>query len=224
MRTRLVAVFVGMLALGAPLVVQSLPSAHASGPAATSGNLEFMVRGDLSPFPGTLQSTSFNGTGSGGGTINGVGSDGGVYHADVTVLAMNVYGDAQYNEPIWPVCPVIGSAVPLTGSVTMNSQPGSISGVIYRAGDFLLGSVTSISTTFTFQYNRVGLNATLVILSGSLTVNYAIPGHGTGFITSSYVGAGTGAFQADPVQAEQDCRAGNGDLPYTLTGDVAVSG
>lgn len=226
MRKRYVSVVVGLAAL-LPLVVSSATPAHAVDTNVMTGNLEFMVNGTLSPFPGTLRSTSFNGTGSGAGTINGIGSDGGVYHADVTVLAMNVYGDAIYNEPIWPICPLVGSAFPMNGVITMHSQPGSISGIAYRAGDALTGSVTGISTTFVFQYNRVGANATIAILSASVTAYMAIPGHGTPSITADYVGGGTGAFIADPVEAEQLCRGAagtDGALDYTLVGDVTVGG
>jgi hypothetical protein len=224
MRTRLIALLAAVLALVGTLGPDTAAPARALTPNPGGGSLQFWVNGTLSPFPGTLQTTTFSGTGSGTGTVTGIGSDGGVYTADVTILAMGVSGSAQYNEPIWPVCPITGSAVPLTGSITMNSQPGSISGVVYRAGDALTGSVVSLSTTFTFQYNRVGATASLVVTRGRTTATVAIPGHGTPTVSMTYNGAGAGAFVADPVAAEQECRLGPGSLPYQLIGDAVVAG
>lgn len=227
MRTRLIALFVAVLTLAAPLGLEALPSAKAVTPAGGTGNLQFWVSGTLSPFPGTQQPTNFNGTGSGAGTVSGIGSDGGVYHADVTVLAMGVSGSANYNEPPWPVCPLTGSAIPLNGTVTMTAQPGSISGVVYRAGDFLTGSVIGLTTTFNFAYNRVGTTTTLVITGGRTTATLSIPGHGFPTITMTYNGAGTAQFVADPVAAEEQCRQSNGtngSLAYQLIGDAAIAG
>jgi hypothetical protein len=188
-----------------------------------SAMLQFQVAGTLSPFPGTLQTTTFSGTGTGAGTATGLGSDGGDYHADFTVTAMSVSGSATYNEPVWPVCPASGSAVPMNGHVSVTAQPGSVSGVVYGATGAAVGSVTGLTTTFSFAYNREAATATLVITGGTAYLSYASGGR-AGTLRTTYAGAGAAAFEADAAAAENDCQGGSGSLPYTLTGVATVGG
>lgn len=188
-----------------------------------SASLEFSVGGTLDPFPGTQQPTNFTGTGTGAGTATGLGSDGGDYHADFVINSMAITGSAQYNEPAWPICPLTGSAIPLTGQISGTAPSGSVTGVIYGANGSAVGSVTSLTTTFAFAYNRVGATATLVITGGWSYIGYSAGGR-TGVLTTSYVGSGAAAFVADPNAAESACRAGSGSLPYTLTGTATVAG
>lgn len=191
--------------------------------AAGTGNVEFQVNGELDPFPAQSGRAYFGGQGT--GTGHAVGTSGwDTYDASFTILAMPVSGWADYSEPAVPLCPLIGSATPLSGWISMGGPSlSSVTGVVYRAGATHTGTVTGLSVFFWFSYQRVGATASLVV-NGSATVHFYYPGAGYGSFTTSFTGAGGGAFQVDPVLAALYCATGPGRLPFTFTGDVAVAG
>jgi hypothetical protein len=201
------------------------PPAPAEATSAGTSNVEFQVNGSLYPFPSTNGTTTFNGQGTGAGRATGM-SGGVVHDATFTILAMPVSGSANYSGPAWPVCPLIGSATPDTGSISMGAANlTSVTGVVYRQGATHSGTVTGVTTSFNFSYQRVGANATLVLTDGLARVYFYYPGFGSGSFEMPFSGAGTGVFQVDPVQAEVNCRNGGGPaIPFTFTGDAVVVG
>lgn len=214
--------FTIILALSSLVSLIQLPAPAA---AAAAANLEFQVNGSLSPFPSPNGNTSFSGQGTGAGEASG--TYGGVLHeATFTILAMPVSGSANYSELIWPVCPLVASATPTNGTISMGaSSLSSVTGVVYRAGATHSGTVTGVTVSFKFSYQRVGANTTLLLTEGVSYVHFYYPGYGYGSFRSDFSGAGTGVFQVDPVQAEMNCKNGGGPaLAFTLTGDAVVAG
>jgi hypothetical protein len=202
-----------------PFTVFAIGHAHATG----AGSAEFEVNGTISAFPAPSGSAPFSGQGTGIGHLTGT-SGGSTYEAAFTVLTMPVSGAASTSEPGFPLCGVIGSAA-ASSWITMGapSLPG-VTGLVYRAGATLTGTVTGLVLSFTFTYERVGVTAALVV-SGSATVYYFIPDTGSGSFTSTFTGAGAGAFHIDAVQAASYCvNRTSGPLSFNLTGDVTLAG
>jgi hypothetical protein len=216
MRAKMAVLGVALAGLG--LGVIPAQSAGATG----ADNVEFRVSGTLPTFPceAGCQAT-FGGTGTGAGSVmfnlNGVD-----YNASYTILAGDVTGSADYSEPGFPFCPLVGSAAsPTTGSVTLS---GGATGTVYGISPVISGgSVYGASTTLSFSYVRVGATPVIQITGGSTTIDFFIPGVGTKSVTKSLVaGAGTGAFELDPAAAAARCQ-NPGPLAFDITGDAAVA-
>jgi hypothetical protein len=212
MRWRILVALAGILTV-------SMPISHAS--ATGVGELDFAVDGDLGTFPcpGGCY-TPFSGTGTGSGQAEATIA-GNTYEAVFTILAGTVTGSANYAEPGFPFCPLIGSATnPSTGTVTLS---GGSTGVIYRSSSpTFTGTVTGVSVTLGYTYQRVAAAAAIVLTGGSVTVNYFFPGSGSGSFTDPIVaGGGGGVFQVDPVEAEALC-TNPGTLHFTLDGEAVV--
>lgn len=226
MRARLrgVALLTALLVLPFGLAGES--PARASG----TGNFEFQVSGTLPSFPTNHAYASFAGSATGNATVSAlVGTT--AYTANLTMTAAPVSGSVEYAVAYKPYCFVLTQAspnptYPWYGQVTMSASSPTVTGQVYRSGDTLMGVVTSTSTTFSFTYQRVGATAALVLQGGRITVNYFIPGRGTGSFSSTFAGAGSAVVSfTDPVQAANNCLNGGGPgVGFSLTGDVTVAG
>lgn len=219
MRLR-IAVFMVAVA-GLPFGLLPVDPAAATG--AGAANVEFTVSGVLPTFPCERQcSTSFAGTGSGGGhatVLNGST----VYDATFTVLNGNVSGGATYTEPGIPFCPALGSAsAPTVGQVTMTEGSGVATGVVYRSSSpSLFGTVTDVTFALSFNYIRVGATPVITITGGHVLVHYFFPDTGAGsFVSPVVVGVGTGAFVVLDQGVVLNCLLGAGRVSYTVAGDV----
>lgn len=205
----------------ASLTVSAVPS-DAETPDGGVGNVEFEVSGQLEEFPcpeGCL--TTFDGTGDGAGNVPAM-IDGVAHNATFTIVRGTVTGSAEYSEPGFPFCPVVGSAAsPTTGSVTLS---GGATGVVFRTDPLLpIGTVFAATTTLDFTYTRVGATPAIEITGGSTTVEYFIPGSGPDSFTQELVaGAGGGVFEVDPVDAVLLCQ-NPGPLDFTVVGDAVVA-
>jgi len=208
------------LALAAGLTVVALPTGRAS--AMGGGNVEFSVSGTLPKFPcPTGCSATFSGSGTGAGETEAVVGDN-TYLATYTIEAAQVTGTANYTEPGTPFCPLVGSAAsPSTGSVTLSF--GVTNGIVSRTGTpTFTGTVTGVSVTLSYTYERAGATAVLTITGGSMTVGYYFPDTGAGTFTQALEdGAGGGLFNVDPVQAASLCQ-NPGPLSFSLDGDAVV--
>lgn len=206
----------------------------AAGPAAAHGGegLNFSVSGQLPQFPCPEGcEASFSGSGRGGGSVaTRIGGDPSVATFDLHGGTIN--GLADYSEPGFPFCPLMGSAVsPSTGSVEWTAKSA---GVVVRENTFApLGRVTNVSITLDFSYQRFGATALIEITGGSMTVEYvfAAPSHqfsGVGlnfsgsFTEAIEAGAGGGAFRVDPLQAVSNCQS-PGELDFEIKGLASIA-
>src|SRR5258707_15750696 len=107
------------LAAMAGVALTILPTGRAS--ATGVGNVEFSVTGQLGTFPCPMGcSTSFTGTGSGGGQTEATIA-GNTYDATYTIIGGSVSGTASHTEPGAPFCPLVGSpSNPTQGTVTLS--------------------------------------------------------------------------------------------------------
>lgn len=205
----------------ASLTVSATPGGTDT-PGGGVGNVEFEVSGELPEFPcpdGCL--TTFEGIGDGAGNLP-VMIDGVPHNATFTIVRGTVTGSADYVEPGFPFCPLVGSASsPTTGSVTLS---GGATGLIFRTDPLLpIGTVFAATTTLGFTYTRVGATPAIEITGGSTTVDFYIPGSGPGSFTQELAaGAGGGVFEVDPVDAALLCQ-NPGPLEFTVAGDAFVA-
>lgn len=210
-----------LFALMAGVAMTIMPTGRVA--AAGGGDIEFSVTGQLGTFPCPLGcTTSFTGSGSGGGqTETTIGGD--TYDATYTIEGGAVTGTASYTEPAAPFCPLVGSASnPAQGTVTLS---GGATGIIYKTSTpTFSGTVTGVSFTLSYTYERVGFTAEITVTGGSVMVSYFFPGTGSGSFTQPLeAGAGGGLFQVEAGAALADC-SNPGPLNFTLSGDaVAVA-
>lgn len=208
-----------VMALGLSLgTVAAQPAANATG----VSNVQFKVGGTLPTFPCEAGCpTNFAGSGTGGGSVT-FDLGGVTYNATYTILAGDVTGSADYTEPGFPFCPLVGAAAsPTTGSVTLQ---GGATGTVFRTSPLIPGgTVFGASTTLDFSYQRVGTTAAIQIIGGSTTINFFVPGVGTKSITKSLLaGGGTGVFEVDPAAAAARCQS-PGSIDFDITGDAVVA-
>ena len=185
---------------------------------ATAGmDVQFQATGTLPTFPCPAGgcSTTFSGTGSGAGTAH---ADGGSteYQATFALPSGSVSGTAAYTEPAEPLCPTIGAAA---GTVTLT---GSATGVVVKTtSPTTTGSVTSVTFTLNYTYERFGPATAVTITGGTARINFTIPGAGSDYFVSEVTGRGAGAFRVAPEQAISKCFS-PGSLPFSVIGDVAL--
>lgn len=204
------------------LVISVAPAAGTSVPNGGAGNVQFDVEGTLHEFPCPDGcTTSFSGNGSGVGNVPAV-IDGEPYNATFTILDGAVEGTANYTEPGFPFCPFVGTATsPTTGSVTLS---GGATGIIFRTDPLIpSGTVHTVTTTLGFSYQRVGVTPAIRITGGEITLEYFIPGTGSGSFTRDIAaGAGGGVFDVDEDEAVSRC-LDPGELDFVIHGDAAVA-
>jgi hypothetical protein len=209
------ATVIAVLALG------SVPVQPAT--AVGAENVQFDIDGKLPKFPCEDGcQAEFSGAGNGGGNIR-FEISGVTYAATFTILGGVVNGVAEYSEPEdFPLCPLLAFASNrTTGSVNLT---GGATGVIVRTSPVLPGGTTfEVSTTLLFTYTRAGATPAITIDGGSVTIDYFIPGYGTGSVTKALVnGAGTGVFEVDAGTAYNRCTGEPGELKFKLIGDAVV--
>jgi hypothetical protein len=185
---------------------------------ATAGfDVQFQATGTLPmfPCPGGGCSTTFSGTGSGAGTAH---ADGGSteYQATFAMPAGSVTGTASYTEPSTPICPSIGSAA---GTVTLTGNATGV--VVSTATPATTGSVTSVTFTLNYIYDRFGPATSITITGGTAKISFTKPGGGSDYFVSDVTGNGAGAFRVAPDQAVSKCLSPGG-LPFSVIGDVGL--
>jgi hypothetical protein len=203
----------------AALVSGSVPTTPAT--AAGAGDVEFSIGGTLWKFPCANCRTDFSGTGTGAGQAGAlIGTV--AYNATFSILAGTVQGTADYSEPGVPLCPAVGSAS--NPAITKVTLTGGATGIVHRSSTpSYTGTVTNVSVTLNFTYQRVGTAVAITISGGTVTVSYFYPGTGTGSFSNAIVaGAGAGVFQVDPLVAAARC-TNPGPLNFTLTGNAGIA-
>lgn len=180
-------------------------------------NVEFSVSGTLPVFPcPTGCNVAFAGWGTGTGNAHAEAA-GVEYEAAFTVPNGAVNGMANYTEPAFPFCPAVGSA---SGTVSLT---GSAVGVIHRTSTpTIVGTVTAVSFTLDYTYQRVGAASVIVVTAGTATLSFAFSDTGPDYFVSDVVGTGPGAFEVDPALAADRCQ-NPGSLPFTVIGDTPLT-
>lgn len=241
MRKRLLAL---LLALGSlvPFTTSGVTApAHATN--TTQGEFTFVATGNLPIYPtDKTEQATFNGTITGNGQVTGQNSSGQLVTANITLQNAPMGGGLEYNVARFPYCLALTQAAASTapkyngyvGPFTINSGAG-VAGEVYRVGDTTGGIVTSVTIGFTFTYQRVTAAAAVVVQGGVVTVNYSIPGRGTGSFTANFLGGGPGVVTyTNPQLATTYCinnQPGSGPISnpqgpvgYAVNGTVTLGG
>jgi hypothetical protein len=179
-------------------------------------NVQFTVSGTLPEFPCSGCGAGISGTGTGEGKGHASSSDG-VYDATFVMSQGWASGHADYTEPRHPVCPGLGSAA---GTVVLS---GGAVGTVHRTSTpTAVGTVNDAVFTLEYSYQRIGATSAIVINGGTARIYVSFPDTGPDYFIANVVGAGPGAFIADPLLVEQRCQS-PGPLPFTVLGDVALT-
>lgn len=215
MRGRRIALVIAVVVAGVVPLVEAGPAAAGGAHWGTGTfDLQFAVSGTLPGFPCTDCTVGFSGSGAGAGHAT---SPDGRYNAAFTLPSASVSGEANYTEPGVPFCPTIGSAA---GWVSVS---GDALGVVHRASTpDVPGTVLSVWLGAQFVYQRTGSSAALVVPYGTAVIMFSFPDTGTGYFISSVLGAGAGAFEANPVTTASGCLTA-GPLPFTLAGGAGLT-